>query len=436
MNKKFNFTKAVINTLPLPEKGKRAYYYDEKEAGLVLDVRASGTKSFYLYKKIEGKPERILLGAFPDISIENARKIAAIKKGEIANGRNPQSEKRKVRQETTFGDFFIEYLERYSKPQKKSWIYDEREVNKFLPQWFKRKLSSIKKHEVSKLHDEIGRKNGIYQANRILERVRGIYSKAIEWGWEGDNPATGLKKFKEKKRDRFLQPNEMPLLFQALSVEENETAKDYILLSLMTGARKSNMLAMRWNEIDMDLKKWRIPDTKNGEPVTIPLIPQAIDILKRRKALTNSPWVFEGEGNKGHFADPKKPWDRIRQRATLALWKQNPKLEDFIDDVKYRLKSKDNYGFTILKLFNTVQKEAAEKGIELPIGLIDVRLHDLRRTFGSYQAITGASLHIIGETLGHKNAATTAVYARLHDDPTRAAIEKGVGMMFQSFGEQ
>ena len=70
--------------------------------------------------------------------------------------------------------------------------------------------------------------------------------------------------------------------------------------------------------------------------------------MEKRKEKSGSSWVFEGEGKKGHLSDPKKSWNRVRQRATLALWKLDPKLEDFLDDVKYRLKNKDNYGFTIL----------------------------------------------------------------------------------------
>lgn len=431
MSKKFNFTKALIDALPIPEKGKRAYYRDEKEAGLIIDVRPSGSKAFYLYKKIEGKPERVLLGAYPDIKIPEARKVCAIKKGEIAHGRNPQEEKRKVRQEITFGEFFDEYMERYSKPHKKSWKYDVREVNKYLSHWLKRKFSSIKKHEVQKLHEDIGRNNGLYQANRILERVRSIYSKAIEWGWEGANPATGVKKFKEKSRDRFIQPNEMPLLFHALDIEENTTARDYILISLMTGARKSNVLAMRWEQVNWDQNTWRIPETKNGEPITIPLIGQAINLLDKRRKQTNSVWVFESDRTDSHLADPKKTWGRVRQRATLELWKQTPLFSELVHGVETKLSGTDNYGFTISKLFKSILKEAVLRDIELPTGLTDLRLHDIRRTLGSYQAITGASLPIIGKTLGHKSHQSTAVYARLNDDPVRESINKATDAMFK-----
>lgn len=437
MANKFNFTKASIDALPSPEKGKRAYYYDTNEKGLILDVKPSGAKSFYLYRKIDGKPERVYLGLYPDMKIPEARAAAAIKKGMIAKGVNPQDEKRKIRQEITFGELFQMYMERYSKVHKRSWAYDEREVNKFLSHWFKRKISSIKKHEVQKLHEDIRAKNGLYQANRMLERIRAIYNKGSEWGYEGGNPAQGIKKYKEKQRDRFILPAEMPLLFQALEQEENETTRDYILISLMTGARKTNVLEMRWEQIDWHHQIWRIPDTKNGEPVVIPLIKQAIEILERRyktaKERSNrAEWVFEGSGSKGHLADPKKTWERIRQKATLAFWAQNPEVANLIQKAEEKLQAQNNYGFATGKLVEAVQKEAKAQGINLSSGLLDLRLHDIRRTLGSYQAITGASLPIIGKTLGHKSQQSTQIYARLNLDPVRDSLEKAVSAIFSA----
>ncbi len=428
--KVINFTQAIIDALPLPPKGKRAYYKDQVETGLTLDVKSSGSKSYYLYKKINGRPERIFLGLYPDLKIPEARRMALIKKGQIAKGINPQDEKRKVRDEMDFETLFNEYLERYSKIHKKSWQYDQREIKKYLGHWFKRKISNIKKHEIQKLHEQLRADSGLYQANRILERLRAIYNKAIEWGWEGQNPAIGIKKFKEKSRDRFVQPSELPLLFAALEEEENQTAKDFILMSFMTGARKTNVLMMRWEQIDFQHHIWRIPETKNGDSVSIPLIAPAIEILETRKKKTKGDWVFEGEGNSGYFADPKKAWDRIRHKATLTLWRQNPELDNLITAVENKIKEKGGYVYTSLKLITEVEKAAKSQKIDLPTGLLDLRMHDIRRTLGSYQAITGASLPIIGKTLGHKNSQSTAIYARLNLDPVRASMDKATEAIF------
>lgn len=145
---RLNFTKAALLKAPAAKKGSRDYYYDEREAGLILAVTAAGSKSFYLYKRIEGRPERLLLGKFPDMTVEQARRAAAKAKGGIASGANPQKEKKAIRDEMTFGALFAEYMDKYSKLHKKSWRYDEREVNKYLSHWFRRKISSIDRAEV------------------------------------------------------------------------------------------------------------------------------------------------------------------------------------------------------------------------------------------------------------------------------------------------
>lgn len=372
-----NFTKAALTATKPAAKGKRDSYYDEKERGLMLAVTAAGNKTFYLYKRIDGRPERLLLGKFPDLSVENARRLAASAKGEIAMGENPQKAKRSIRDEMSFGTLFGEYLEKHSKVHKRSWAYDEREVNKFLKHWFKRKISSIEKAEVERLHAKVGKDSGLYQANRLLERIRSIFNKAADWGWDGANPATGIKKYREKSRDRFLQPEELPRFFEALANEPNEAARDFFMISLLAGARKSNTLAMRWDEINFHAATWRIVLTKNDDPQIVHLSPQAMEILKERKLHSLSPWVFPGSGAKGHLADPKKAWARILKEA----------------------------------------------------GIADLRIHDLRRTLGSWQAATGANSYIIGKSLGHRSQQSTAVYARLNLDPVRDSVNKATDAM-------
>lgn len=383
---KHNFTKIFIESLEIPKDGKRAYYKDAKVNGLEIMVTSSGHKSFKVVKKKDGKFIRVTLGGYPDLSIENARKKALEVNTQLAQGVNPNEEKNQLRKEMLFGDLFALYMDLYSKKHKRSWKYDEREVNKFLGHWFKRKISEIKNQEIRTLHEKIRENNGLYQANRLLERIRAIYNKAIEWGYKGDNPANNIKKFKEVSRDRFIQPDELPRIFAALKSEENEVTRDYIYMSLYTGARKANVLAMRWDEINFTTKEWRIPKTKNGEAVTLPLIEDAIKILKERKKQNDKmklealqqEFVFPSVASaSGHLADPKKAWHRILKEAQV-----------------------DN-----------------------------LRLHDIRRTLGSYQAITGASLPIIGKSLGHKSSQATQIYSRMNLDPVRQSMEKAVEMI-------
>ena len=431
-NEKFNFTKSILSSLPIPPKGKRFSFKDEKERGLIIRVTASGQKTFQLYQKFDGRPVRVNLGSFPDTTIENARKTCLKAKNDLATGVNPNIEKNKLRQEITLKELFKKYMNDYSKIQKKSWEYDEREIPKFLEHWFNRRISSISKHEIHQLHLRIREKNGLYQANRMLERIRAMYNKAIEWGWDGANPSSGIKKFKEKTRDRFIRPIEMPLLFKALDLEENETARDYIYISLFTGARKTNVLQMRWEEIDWQSNYWRIPDTKNGEPVIIPLSDRAKELLDTRlKKSHGNAWVFPSNSKEGYLNDPKRSWLRIKQRATIFLWEKEEHILSIINEVK-----KEIGDHNLNQFFNRVIKTAEDRDIHLPTGLIDIRLHDIRRTFGSYQAMTGSSLQIIGKSMGHKSVQATQIYSRLSNDPVKASIDKATESMFSLGNEE
>lgn len=385
-SKKYNFTKNFIESLKPAKAGKRDYYKDAKVNGLEMMVTANGNKSFKVTKKKGGRFIRVTIGGYPDLSVENARTKALEINSQIAQGVNPNEEKNQLRQEITFGELFEQYMERYSKKSKKSWKYDEREVNKFLSHWFKRKISAISNQEIRILHDKIRDENGLYQANRLLERIRAIFNKAIEWGYKSENPSNKIKKFKETSRDRFIQQDEMPRILEALQNEENEITRDYIYISLYTGARKANVLAMRWDEINFTTKEWRIPKTKNGDSLTVPLMKEAIEVLKTRKkhnekmqlAELQQQFVFPSIASaSGHLADPKKAWYRILKEAKVD----------------------------------------------------DLRLHDIRRTLGSYQVMTGASLPIIGKSLGHKSSQATQVYSRMNLDPVRQSMERAVELM-------
>ena len=380
MQKNINFIKKTLDSLKLPDKNKRHYFYDTKIKGLELMVTEQGTKSFKVYRKFNGKPVRVTLGKYPEMTIENARNEAQRVIADMISGKNPNEEKKNIRSETTFGEMFKIFMERHSKIIKKSWIADEQDVPRFLNHWFERKLSTITKQEIQLIHEKIRKENGLYQANRMLARIHIIYNKAIEWGWSGTNPASSIKKFKEKSRDRFLHPDELPRFFESLEAEPNSTIKDYIYVSLFTGARKSNVLSMKWEDINFERCEWLIPETKNGESLRVHLIEKVIDVLKNRLQLSpNSKWVFESIGKTGHLVEPKSGWKRILQRADLK----------------------------------------------------DLRLHDLRRTLGSWQAATGANSYIIGRSLGHKNQQSTAIYARLSIDPIKESVEKAAQAMLK-----
>lgn len=384
MSNKFKFTKRKIESLSLPEK-ITITYHDTETAGFKLTVSKAGTYTFIVYRKINGKPERVKLGNFPAITVEQARIKADIVNASIANGDNPNDAKRANKAELTLKVLFTEYLENHAKQYKKSWRADEMNYKNHLSHWDNKKLSHIDRVLVQSLHRKIGKTVGLYQANRILALVKVIFNRAIEWGlFDKANPAQGIKHYKEKSRDRFLQADELQSFFKSVAEEENTTIRDYVLISLLTGARRANVLAMQWDEVNFQRSEWFIPETKNGDSHTLPLTNEALQILTDRKKESESTFVFSGSGKTGHLVEPKSGWGRIKKRA----------------------------------------------------GIKNLRLHDLRRSLGSWQASTGASLPIIGKTLAHKNVATTLIYARLNNDPVRESMEKATSAMLNAGKEK
>jgi integrase len=409
--RKFHFTREKIDAIHAPTSGQRAYYYDLKVRGLALAISPAGKKTFVLYRKIAGRPERISIGPFSDLSIDQARGRAEQMNADIALGNNPAADRRSIRAEATLQELFDTYLERHAKVFKRSWEkHDLSTYNTHLVHWRLRKISSLRKVDIVTLHGSIGRTRGHYAANRTVELLSSLFNKAKEWGWEGENPAEKVKAFPERKRERFMDGDELRACFKSLSVEPNETIRDYVLMSLLTGARRSNVQAMRWDEIAWNRAVWVIPaeKAKSNEPMSITLPASAVKLLQGRKATSQSEWVFPGDGKTGHLVEPKTAWSRILSRARETAQKEwieaNPEktAEDF---------TKYNSAF-----------------------LADLRLHDLRRTLGSWQAATGASLPIIGKSLGHKSLAATQIYARLNLDPVRASVNKATDAMLLAGG--
>jgi integrase len=156
--------------------------------------------------------------------------------------------------------------------------------------------------------------------------------------------------------------------------------RDFFWLCLLSGQRSGSVKAMRWDQLLLDDKLWIIPDTKNNLPQRVTLPIEAVSILElRRKEAGGSPFVFASHSKSGHIEEPKKAWAEVLRAAGI------------------------------------------ERGY--------LRIHDLRRTIGSFMADAGESLPAIGKALGHLSPLATAIYARLCLDAQRETHEKGVALM-------
>jgi integrase len=195
--------------------------------------------------------------------------------------------------------------------------------------------------------------------------------------------------FPEKSRERFLMPDELKRFRDAV-MEETPLYRDLIFMLLFTGQRRQNVCKMQWKDLDLVRGLWHVAgeQLKNGSPLVVVLSTNALAILNERAGASDkhADWVFPTTSGRGIgcVSTPTPAWDRIRERS----------------------------------------------------GLTDIRIHDLRRTLGSWQALAGASLPIIGKSLGHKSMRSTEIYARLTTDPVRESVEKATQEMVAHWTEQ
>lgn len=427
-----NFTKAALLAIPVPVEG-RVTYHDRKTPGLQLRVTAAGAKTFSVFRRVKGgSPVRLTIGRFPDVSIEKARQLAMSHTAELAVGTDLAELQRKARSVMTFADLFAEYMKRHSKINKRTWQEDESKYNQYLAAPLGRKrLSEVSRKNIADIHSKITADGHAVTANRVQALVSSVFGWAISVDMWDQNPAMGIKKNVERSRDRFIQGAELPNFFRAVQAEPNDCIRDFFLMSLLTGARRANVLEMAWAEVHLPEGMWRIPRTKNGESQTVTLVQEAVEILERRKKSTSGSYVFPGAGETGHLVEPKKGWHRIKARmAGQALLRQVGERLDWDDDtlqvaLQEFLTSTDVDGALV-----SVCERAEKVGVTIPSpALPDLRIHDLRRTLASWQVKTGASLPVIGKSLNHRSSATTAVYARLDHDPVREAVSRATGEM-------
>ncbi len=285
----------------------------------------------------------------------------------------------KVTKLTTFGEAFDLYA-KYAKEHLKSFHEVIGLRNRYLKNLEKRKLHTISRYELQVLHTEIGNSAGRTAANRAIEVISSVYNRMLDWDlYAGSNPAQRIKKFRLRSRDRFLLPDEVEPLFAAIDSCESRTVRDFLYICVYTAARSGTVKAMKWSEIDLEQGIWITQDSKNGDPYIVPLLPEAITLLRNRSAFKDTAvYVFPGARGQGHMQNPRKTWYDIVARA----------------------------------------------------GLNDLRIHDLRRTLGSWMLRTGASLAIIQKTLNHRDPRSTLIYARADRQPIISAMTKAMDALF------
>ena len=351
----------------------RHIIWDSTLAGFGLRVYPSGKKSFVLEYRFKGRKRLLTIGAYGPLTVDMARDIATQALARVIQGIDPLKEREEEYGGKTVKSLCEDYIERHAKPHKKSWVFDAQRIRRvIIPTWGTMKVTSITPADASKLHHDMTMKGAPYEANRVLDLISKMFNLATRWGYyHGPNPAKGIENNKERKRDRWITPEELPRLAKAISEEENIFARAAIWLYLFTGVRKAELLRAKWSDIDMNRKELKLEDTKAGRPHYVPLSSPAFQILKELPRIKDNPYIIPGAKEGSHWVELKKVWKRIKTRAKIE----------------------------------------------------DVRLHDLRRTEGSWLAQSGNSLHLIGRVLNHSCTSTTAIYAHFAQDHVREALE-------------
>ncbi len=350
-------------------------YWDESLSGFGVRVHHSGRKTYFVRYTVEGKRRRMNLGTYPTLPLADARDKAKQVLGQIASGADPQAKRQVDREAETFGDLAAEYLERHAKLKKRSWREDERVIRvELLPSWKNRKAKKVSRRDISDLLDGIVERGAPIMANR----TKALISKIFNFGLSRDvvkfNPCLGVPMpAKARQRDRVLDENEIRAFWRALEGMQPIMAATF-KMRLLTAQRGTEVLRMRWEQVEGDW--WTIPAevAKNGLAHRVPISPQVRALLEELRGLTgHSVWVFASTQKKGsHLKTVTRAAQRIAQAA----------------------------------------------------GLKDFSSHDLRRTAASHMTSMGIPRLVVSKILNHAESGITAVYDRhSYDWEKRRALE-------------
>jgi len=375
---RLKLTELRIANLSNPQVGV-AYIYDTVTPSLAIRVTSAGARSFVIVKKIRGRAQRITLGRFPGLRLDDARQAARTIAGEIAKGDDPVALRRAARaRKMKLADLWPSYLS-HLKQRNRTWRRDkQRWESEVSPALGKKALAEITRSDCQGLIDRIGADRPI-AANRVAAFLAAFLNFAVRSDRLAVNPAKGLIRFQETSRTRVLKSDELENLLKALE-EEGEPWASVFLMLLFTGARRGSIISMRWEDIDLGAAVWTIPAqvAKNKTATPIPLTEPALNLLRQQLVRSaGEPWVFPSAIGRGHVVGLPKAWARVLRRA----------------------------------------------------GIKNLRIHDIRRSVGTAMARTGASPHLIATGLGHRSIASAKAYVRLAGEDARKALGDAVASL-------
>jgi integrase len=395
MNNEIPFTKRRFEQLDIESKRYRVADIKHRDSikGLILEVLPSGRKVFRFRRNRLGRDVHVTIGEFPNITIENARKLAKNIASEIAEGRNPNETKRQqqiddelkrslsMTIQQLFDAFEVEFELKIKSGLRR--IKSLKDIHSLWRNHLQERvghlaIGNISPQEANNLLKLILTKNSVSVRNKCLTLMKSMFAD------QDTNPFIKIKKLGDTKRERILSQLEVKELLEALKYEE-PIYSDVVMALLLTGQRKSCVFSMAWKEIDHKHGIWVIPTSKmkGNKPHAVPLTVEMMEVLKHRSAEANrgEKYVFPSSRSiSGHITEKSGKgsfWWRIRERAGL-----------------YSVNKDEN-----------------------------VTIHDLRRTTASWNVMRGGNLQTTSKLLGHSNInITDSTYAHLDVEQVRAEL--------------
>jgi integrase len=372
-------TKRFVESLE-PNSLKDYVVWDTELTEFAIRIWPSGRKVYFVrYRTKEGIKRYKTLGQHGKITAEQARAKALQYFSRVQKGDDPVAEEVTLRRAPAVVELADRYMAEHSLVKKKPGSIRPDAYNlrcHVLPALGTKKVLAVTRTDIASLHHAMRATPGA--ANRVLSLLSKMFTLPEQWGLrpEGSNPVRHIQRYRERRFDRFLSAEELARLGEVLA-EAERTQTEYasaiaaIRLLIFTGTRLSEILQLRWQQVDFDHACLRLPDSKTGAKL-IYLSPPALEVLYSIERHESNPYVIVGREPYSHLVNLRKSWGRIRARA----------------------------------------------------GLSDVRIHDLRHSFASVGVALGLSLPIIGKLLGHNHATTTQRYAHLAADPVKDAVDK------------
>lgn len=362
-NQWVNITKTVVDKTPLPTAGQQILR-DSKLKGFGLRILPSGSRSFILEKRIDGKVRRMTLGRFGELTCEQARKQALKMLGQLAIGNNPIADRERERMRNfTLEQVFDDFLRlRTLKPRTQ---YDYRRfIVVAFHDWQKRPLVNITKSAVVERHRKLGTNSGEAYANHALRFLRSLFNFAIAQYEDGfgrplltENPVLRITQtrswYHSERRQTVIKVWEMQPWYAAIRTlktdlhYEAETVADYLVFLLYTGLRRNEAAKLTWKDVDLRDRSLCIPDTKNRTPHVLPLPDQIVTLLSERQACARNAFVFHGAGRLGYLIEPKRQIAKV-----IAASQVNFTLHDLRRTFITVAESIDVAPYTIKRLVN------------------------------------------------------------------------------------